>query len=154
MDHHEAVRKFEHLMLKEADHAREVATELEALAPSLTTENSRQLAQVQIKASHKPVSYTHLDVYKRQHPNHPIGIHKDFHAIHILKHDKFHVASLLTIKPWLVAQFLYKKTKSLDHEAHEVSRRYLFKGFLCVSSCPWWLFCFTVTSLPRIRFVD
>jgi hypothetical protein len=40
-------------MLKEADHAREVATELEALVPILTTENSRQLAQVQIKASHK-----------------------------------------------------------------------------------------------------
>lgn len=53
MDHHEAVRKFEHLMLKEADHAREVATELEALAPILTTENSRQLAHLQIKASHK-----------------------------------------------------------------------------------------------------
>jgi nitric oxide synthase oxygenase domain/subunit len=53
MDHHEAVRKFEHLMLKEADHAREVASELEALVPALTTENSRQLAQVQIKASHK-----------------------------------------------------------------------------------------------------
>ena len=52
MDHHEAVRKFEHLMLKEADQ-REVATELEALAPILTTENSRQLAQLQIKASHK-----------------------------------------------------------------------------------------------------
>jgi hypothetical protein len=41
------------LMLKEADHAREVATELEALAPILTTENSRQLAHLQIKASHK-----------------------------------------------------------------------------------------------------
>jgi hypothetical protein len=53
MDHHEAVRKFEHLMSKEADHAREVATELEALVPILTTENSRQLAQLQIKASHK-----------------------------------------------------------------------------------------------------
>lgn len=53
MDHHEAVRKFEHLMLKEADHAREVATELEALVSVLTTENSRQLAQVQVKASHK-----------------------------------------------------------------------------------------------------
>ena len=53
MDHHEPVRKFEHMMLKEADHAREVATELEALVPSLTTENSRQLAQVQIKASHR-----------------------------------------------------------------------------------------------------
>jgi hypothetical protein len=53
MDHHEAVRKFEHLMPKEADHAREVATELEALVPILTTENSRQLAQLQIKASHR-----------------------------------------------------------------------------------------------------
>jgi hypothetical protein len=53
MDHHEALRKFEHLMLKEADHAREVATELEALAPVLTTENSRELAHLQIKASHK-----------------------------------------------------------------------------------------------------
>jgi hypothetical protein len=53
MDHHEAVRKFEHLMLREADHAREVATELESLAPVLTTENSRELAQLQIKASHK-----------------------------------------------------------------------------------------------------
>jgi hypothetical protein len=53
MDHHEAVRKFEHLMLNEADHAREVAIELEALVPVLTAENSRQLAQVQIKASHK-----------------------------------------------------------------------------------------------------
>jgi hypothetical protein len=53
MDHHEAVRKFEHLMVKEADHARDLATELETLLPSLTTENSRQLAQLQIKASHK-----------------------------------------------------------------------------------------------------
>jgi hypothetical protein len=53
MDHHEAVRKFEHLMLKEADHAREVATELEALLPILTTQNSRELAQLQIKESHK-----------------------------------------------------------------------------------------------------
>jgi hypothetical protein len=26
-------------------------------------------------------------------PNHLIGIHKDFHAVHIFKHDKFHVAS-------------------------------------------------------------
>jgi hypothetical protein len=52
MDHHEAVRKFEHLMSKEADRAREVATELEALVPILTTDNSRQLAQLQIKASH------------------------------------------------------------------------------------------------------
>jgi hypothetical protein len=53
MDHHEAVRKFEHLMLREADHAREIATELEALVPILTTPNSRELAQLQIKASHR-----------------------------------------------------------------------------------------------------
>jgi hypothetical protein len=53
MDHHEAVRKFEHLMLKEADHAREVAIELEALVPILTTPNSRELAQLQIKGSHR-----------------------------------------------------------------------------------------------------
>jgi hypothetical protein len=53
MDHHEAIRKFEHLMLKQAEHAHELATELEALVPILTTEKSRQLAQLQIKASHK-----------------------------------------------------------------------------------------------------
>ena len=53
MDHNEAVRKFEQLMLKEADHAREVASELEALVLILTHEKSRQLAQVQAKASHK-----------------------------------------------------------------------------------------------------
>jgi hypothetical protein len=40
-------------MLKAADQAREIATELEALAPILTTANSRQLAELQIKASHK-----------------------------------------------------------------------------------------------------
>jgi hypothetical protein len=40
-------------MLRGADHAREVAAELEALAPILTTENSRQLTQLQIKASHQ-----------------------------------------------------------------------------------------------------
>jgi hypothetical protein len=53
MDHNEAVRKFEHLMLKAADQAREAATELEALIPLLTKDKSRQLAQVQLKASHK-----------------------------------------------------------------------------------------------------
>ena len=53
MDHQEAIRKFEHLMLKEADREREVATELDALLPHLTTENSRQLAHLQIKASRK-----------------------------------------------------------------------------------------------------
>src|SRR5271167_2438627 len=53
MDHHEAVRKFEHLMLKSADQAQEAATELEALVSLLPNEKSRQLAQLQVKASHK-----------------------------------------------------------------------------------------------------
>jgi hypothetical protein len=53
MDHNESVRKFEHLMIREADHAREAATELEALVPLLPSEKSRQLAQLQAKASHK-----------------------------------------------------------------------------------------------------
>ena len=53
MDHHEAVRKFEHLMTREADHAHEVATELEALVSLLPSGKSRQLAQIQVKASHK-----------------------------------------------------------------------------------------------------
>jgi hypothetical protein len=53
MDHNEVVRKFEHLMLREADHAHETATELEGLVSLLTSEKSRQLAQLQIKASHK-----------------------------------------------------------------------------------------------------
>ena len=52
MDHNESVRKFEHLMIKEADRAHEAATELEALV-SLLPEKSRQLAELQIKASHK-----------------------------------------------------------------------------------------------------
>lgn len=53
MDHNEAIRKFEHLLLKEAEHAHDAATELEALVALLPSENSRQLAQLQIKASHK-----------------------------------------------------------------------------------------------------
>jgi hypothetical protein len=53
MDHNESVRKFEHLMLKQADHAREAAIELEALASELPSEKSRQFAQLQVKASHK-----------------------------------------------------------------------------------------------------
>jgi hypothetical protein len=44
MDHNEAVRKFEQLMLKEADRAHEAATELEALVSLLPNEKSRQLA--------------------------------------------------------------------------------------------------------------
>ena len=53
MDHNESVRKFEHLMLKQADHAREAAIELEALVSQLPSEKSRELAQLQVKASHK-----------------------------------------------------------------------------------------------------
>ncbi|MGA2094712.1 MAG: hypothetical protein ABSH39_00295 [Candidatus Acidiferrum sp.] len=53
MDHNESVRKFEHLMLKQADHAREAAIELEALVPQMPSEKSRQLAELQVKASHK-----------------------------------------------------------------------------------------------------
>ena len=53
MDHNEAVRTFEHLMIREADHAREVATALEALVPQLPHEKSRQLAEREIKASHQ-----------------------------------------------------------------------------------------------------
>ena len=53
MDHDETLRQFEHLMLKQADQARETATELEALVPLLTTEKSRQLAHLQAKASHR-----------------------------------------------------------------------------------------------------
>jgi hypothetical protein len=53
MDHNEAIRKFEHLMIREADRAHEAATELEALVSLLPSEKSRQLAQLQVKASHK-----------------------------------------------------------------------------------------------------
>ena len=53
MDHTESVRKFEHLMLKQADHAREAAIELEALVSQMPSEKSRQLAELQVKASHK-----------------------------------------------------------------------------------------------------
>jgi hypothetical protein len=53
MDHNEALRKFEHLMLKQADQAREAEAELEALVPLLTIDNSRQLAQLPVKTIHK-----------------------------------------------------------------------------------------------------
>jgi hypothetical protein len=53
MDHNESVRKFEHLMLKQADHAHDAAIELEALVLLMPSEKSRQLAQLQLKASHK-----------------------------------------------------------------------------------------------------
>ena len=51
MDHDEAARKFAHLMLRDADHAHEAVTGLEALVSLLPSEKSRQLAQFQAKAS-------------------------------------------------------------------------------------------------------
>jgi enamine deaminase RidA (YjgF/YER057c/UK114 family) len=51
MDHNEAVRKFEHLMLKGADQAREAAIELEGLLLLLPKEKTQELAHLQIKAS-------------------------------------------------------------------------------------------------------
>jgi hypothetical protein len=53
MDHHESMRKFERLMEGEAEHAHDVAIELEALGPLLPSETSRELAQLTAKASHK-----------------------------------------------------------------------------------------------------
>jgi hypothetical protein len=41
------------LLEREAEHAREAAIELEALVSLLPSENSRQLAQLQVNASHK-----------------------------------------------------------------------------------------------------
>jgi hypothetical protein len=53
MDHDESNHKSEHLMIREADCAHEAATELEALVSLLPSEMSRQLAHLQVKASHK-----------------------------------------------------------------------------------------------------
>ena len=44
MDHNESVRKFEYLMLKQADHAHDAETALEALVSLIPSEKSRQLA--------------------------------------------------------------------------------------------------------------
>jgi hypothetical protein len=53
MDQNDSLRKFEHLMIKEAALAHEVAIELEALVSQLPSDKSRQLAQLQVKTSHK-----------------------------------------------------------------------------------------------------
>ena len=53
MDHNEAIRKFDHLLIRESDRAHEAAIEFEALVSLLPNEKSRQLAQLQAKASHK-----------------------------------------------------------------------------------------------------
>ena len=51
MDHDESKRKFEHLMLREADHAQETAVELAGLIKALP-EQSRHLAGAQVKTCH------------------------------------------------------------------------------------------------------
>ncbi len=51
MDHDESKRQFEHLMLREAEHAQETAVELTSLIKVLP-EQSRHLAEAQVKASH------------------------------------------------------------------------------------------------------
>ena len=53
MDHNEAVRTFEHVMIREAERSHETAIELEALVPLLPSDKARQLAQQIVKASHK-----------------------------------------------------------------------------------------------------
>lgn len=53
MDHQEAIRQFEHLMEKQAQQAHNTALELETLIPHISHERTRQLAQMQIKASHE-----------------------------------------------------------------------------------------------------
>jgi hypothetical protein len=53
MDRNEATHKFEHLMEKQAGQAQEAAIELESLVPLISHEKPRQLAQEQVKASHK-----------------------------------------------------------------------------------------------------
>jgi hypothetical protein len=53
MDHNESLRKFEHLLEKEAGHAHEAAIEIEALVSLLPSEHSRELAHIQVKASYK-----------------------------------------------------------------------------------------------------
>jgi hypothetical protein len=53
MDHNQAIREFEHLMEKQAEHAQSAATELEALLQHLPNGKTRQLAGEQIKASRK-----------------------------------------------------------------------------------------------------
>jgi len=53
MDHDEAIRKFEHLMMREADRAQEAAAELHALVSLLPSEKSRQLARLQARVNHE-----------------------------------------------------------------------------------------------------
>ena len=53
MEHNEAIRRLDHVLIRESGHAQETSIEFEALIPFLLTDRSRQLAQLQVKASHK-----------------------------------------------------------------------------------------------------
>jgi hypothetical protein len=44
VDHNEAIRKLDHLLIREAGHAQGAAIELEALVPFLVTDKSRHVA--------------------------------------------------------------------------------------------------------------
>lgn len=52
MDHNEALRKFAHILEREAAHAHEAAIEIEELA-HLLPQQSQSFAHQQVKASHK-----------------------------------------------------------------------------------------------------
>jgi hypothetical protein len=51
MDHNESVQKFQHIILKQADHAQGTATELEAWVLLVPSEKFPQLARAQVKPS-------------------------------------------------------------------------------------------------------
>ncbi len=53
MDHNEAVRECASLFAREAQHAHDTAIEFEALVSVLPNEKSREIAQLQVKASHR-----------------------------------------------------------------------------------------------------
>jgi ribosomal protein S13 len=53
MDHNETIRKFEKLMIKQAEHAHSTATEIESMVSLLPDQRTRQLAEEQVKEIHK-----------------------------------------------------------------------------------------------------
>jgi len=53
MDHNETIRKFERLMIKQAEHAHSAATEIEAMVSLLPDPRTRHLAEEQVKEIHK-----------------------------------------------------------------------------------------------------
>jgi hypothetical protein len=53
MDHSEAVRECASLFAREAQHAHDTALEFETLVSVLPNEKSREIAQLQVKASHR-----------------------------------------------------------------------------------------------------